>query len=198
MAGSMQQAARFDELQEDRGTRVSIADAPILLVREGEQVHAFSADCPHAGAPLEEGAICNGRIVCPWHKGTFAVADGSLIEPPPLAGLKRYPVAVENGDVLVSPHAQNEPARTPKADTRTMVVVGAGAAGAAACATLREAGFEGRLVLIGPEHGMPYDRTALSKFVLAGDMPPEKIPPLLPDDFLSAQRVERVEAIVEK
>ena len=198
MAGSMQRAARFDDLREDQGTRVSIADTPILLVREGDQVHAFSADCPHAGAPLEQGAICNGRIVCPWHKGTFAVADGSLIEPPPLAGLKRYPVAIENGDVLVSPHAQNEPARTPAADTRTMAVIGAGAAGAAACATLREAGFDGRLVLIGPEHGMPYDRTALSKFVLAGDMPPEKIPPLLPDDFLSTQRIERVEANVER
>jgi len=198
MAGSMQQAARFDDLQEDRGTRVSIADTPILLVRQGDQVHAFSADCPHAGAPLEQGAICNGRIVCPWHKGTFAIADGSLIEPPPLAGLKRYPVAIENGNVLVSPHAQTEPARTPSADTRTMVVIGAGAAGAAACATLREAGFDGRLLLIGPEHGMPYDRTALSKFVLAGDMPPEKIPPLLPDDFLSTQRIERIEATVEK
>jgi NADPH-dependent 2,4-dienoyl-CoA reductase/sulfur reductase-like enzyme/nitrite reductase/ring-hydroxylating ferredoxin subunit len=198
MAGSMQQAARFDDLPEDRGTRVSIADTPILLVRQGDQVHAFSADCPHAGAPLEEGAICNGRIVCPWHKGTFAVADGSLIEPPPLAGLKRYPVAIENGNVLVSPHEQTGPVHTPGADTRTMVVIGAGAAGAAACATLREAGFDGRLVLIGPEHGMPYDRTALSKFVLAGDMPPEKIPPLLPDDFLSTQRIERVEAYVEK
>ncbi|WP_031364521.1 FAD-dependent oxidoreductase [Caballeronia sordidicola] len=198
MAGSMQQAARFDDLREDRGTRVSIADTPILLVRQGDQVHAFSADCPHAGAPLEEGAICNGRIVCPWHKGTFAVADGSLIEPPPLTGLKRYPVAIENGNVLVSPHEQTGPVHTPGADTRTMVVIGAGAAGAAACAALREAGFDGRLVLIGPEHGMPYDRTALSKFVLAGDMPPEKIPPLLPDDFLSTQRIERVEAHVEK
>jgi apoptosis-inducing factor 3 len=198
MAGSMQQAAKFDDLREDRGTRVSIADTPILLVRQGTQVHAFSADCPHAGAPLEQGAICNGRVVCPWHKGTFAVADGNLIEPPPLAGLKRYPVAIENGNVLVSPHAQTRPVHTPAADTRTMAVIGAGAAGAAACATLREAGFDGRLVLIGPEHGMPYDRTALSKFVLAGDMPPEKIPPLLPDDFLSTQRIERVEAYVVK
>ena len=198
MADSMQQAARFDNLREDRGTRVSIADTPILLVRQGDQVHAFSADCPHAGAPLEEGAICNGRIVCPWHKGTFAVADGSLIEPPALAGLKRYPVVIENGDVLVSPHEQTEPVHAPNTDTRTMAVIGAGAAGAAACATLREAGFGGRLLLIGPEHGMPYDRTALSKFVLAGDMPPEEIPPLLPGDFLSTQHIERIEATVEK
>lgn len=200
MTGLMQHAAKFVDLTEGRATRVSVADTPILLVRQGDKVHAFSADCPHAGAPLEEGAVCNGRIVCPWHKGTFAIADGSVIEPPPLAGLKRYPVAVENGNVLVSPQeqAQASPPPLPTPDTRTMAVIGAGAAGAAACATLREAGFNGRLLLIGREHGMPYDRTALSKFVLAGDMPPEKIPPLLPDDFLSTQRIQRVEAEVMK
>ena len=198
MAGSMQQAAKFDDLPEDHGTRVTVSGVPILLVRQGDEVNAFSADCPHAGAPLEEGAVCNGRIVCPWHKGTFAIADGSLIEPQPLAGLKRYPVAVENGNVLVSSEAEDERKHIPSADTRTMAVIGAGAAGAAACATLREAGFDGRLVLIGPEHGMPYDRTALSKFVVAGDMPPDEIPPLLPDDFVSAQRIERVEAEVIK
>jgi len=198
MAGSIQQAAKFVDLPEDRGTRVTVADTPILLIRQGDQVHAVSADCPHAGAPLEEGAVCNGHIVCPWHKGTFAIADGSLIEPPPLSGLKCYSVAIENGNVLVSPEAKAQSQRKAAADTRTMAVIGAGAAGAAACATLREAGFDGRLVLIGPEHVMPYDRTALSKFVLAGDMPPEKIPLLLPDDFLSSQRIERVEAEVVK
>src|SRR5471032_324230 len=124
MAGSMQQAAKFDDLREDRGTRVSIADTPILLVRQGDQVHAFSADCPHAGAPLEQGAVCNGRIVCPWHKGTFAIADGSLIEPPPLAGLKRYPVSLENGNVLVSAEAIEEAEQTRAADSRTMAVIG--------------------------------------------------------------------------
>lgn len=194
----MQHAAKLDEIPEDHGIRVTVSNTPILLIRQGDQVHAFSADCPHAGAPLEQGAVCNGRIVCPWHKGTFAIADGSLIEPPPLAALKRYPVALENGNVLVSAEAMEEPEQTRAADSRTMAVIGAGAAGAAACAALREAGFNGRLVLIGPEHTMPYDRTSLSKFVLAGDMPSDEIPPLLPDDFLSTQRIERVEAKVVK
>ncbi|MDB5784153.1 Rieske 2Fe-2S domain-containing protein, partial [Caballeronia mineralivorans] len=53
MAGSLQQAAKFVDLIEGHGTRVTVADTPILLVRQGGEVHAFSADCPHAGAPLE-------------------------------------------------------------------------------------------------------------------------------------------------
>jgi NADPH-dependent 2,4-dienoyl-CoA reductase/sulfur reductase-like enzyme/nitrite reductase/ring-hydroxylating ferredoxin subunit len=198
----MQQVARFDDLREDRGTRVTVSDTPILLVRSGADVHAFSADCPHAGAPLEEGALCNGRIVCPWHKGTFDASDGSVVEPPALVGLQRYPVSIENGNVLVSGIAEPAeptkpaPGARPGNDNRTMAVIGAGAAGAAACAALRQAGFEGRLVLAGAERVAPYDRTSLSKFVLAGDMPPDEVPPLLPPDFLAAHRIERIDAEV--
>jgi len=198
MAGQMQHAAKLDDIPADRGIRVTLSETPILLVRQGDSVHAFSADCPHAGAPLEEGAVCNGRIVCPWHKGTFAIADGSVVEPPALFGLQRYPVSVENGNVLVSPEADEPPAHIPSADTRTMAIIGAGAAGAAACTALREAGFDGRIVMIGPESGEPYDRTALSKFVPAGDMPPDEVPPLLPEGFATKQRIERIEAHVIK
>jgi NADPH-dependent 2,4-dienoyl-CoA reductase/sulfur reductase-like enzyme/nitrite reductase/ring-hydroxylating ferredoxin subunit len=188
----MHQVARFDDLREDRGTRVTVSDTPIMLVRLGDEVRAFSADCPHAGAPLEEGAICNGRIVCPWHKGTFQIGDGSVVEPPALVGLQQYPVSIENGNVLVSATPRSEPEPGPATDKRTMAVIGAGAAGAAACAALRQAGFEGRLVLAGAEQVAPYDRTTLSKFVLSGDMPPDDVPPLLSPDFLSTHRVERI------
>ena len=133
----MHKVARLGDLPEDRGTRVKIADTPVMLVRTGDTVHAYAADCPHAGAPLEEGAICNGRIVCPWHKGTFDASDGSLVEPPALVGLTRYPASVDDGDVYVSPEPvrQQEDRRAP--DPATMFIAGAGAAGAAACAALR-------------------------------------------------------------
>lgn len=196
MPDSMQQVADIADLPEEHGTRVCIGNTPILLVRQGEQVSGFSADCPHAGAPLENGAVCNGRIVCPWHKGTFAINNGALIEPPALQGLKRFPVEVRDGKVFASADAMQEPTREPSADTRTFAIVGSGAAAAAACATLREMGFDGRIVLIGEEHGAPYDRTALSKFVLAGDMPSDEIPPLLPEEFASTLSIERLDKTV--
>lgn len=53
-------------------------------------------------------------------------------------------------------------------DGRTFIVVGAGLAGMRACGTLRRKGFTGRLVLIGDEPHLPYDRPPLSKDVLRG------------------------------
>jgi len=146
-------------LREDRGLRVEIGDEKILLVRDGDAVRAYSALCPHAGGPLEEGAVCDGRIVCPWHKGTFRLSDGALLEPPALDGLARYPVRVDGEDVLVSPEKIVPPSPSLPSDPRIMLIAGAGAAGAAAASALREFGFGGRIVLVGREPGPPFERT---------------------------------------
>jgi NADPH-dependent 2,4-dienoyl-CoA reductase/sulfur reductase-like enzyme len=50
----------------------------------------------------------------------------------------------------------------------TFVIVGGGLAGATAAGTLREEGFSGRLVLVGAEPHLPYERPPLSKELLAG------------------------------
>jgi NADPH-dependent 2,4-dienoyl-CoA reductase/sulfur reductase-like enzyme len=48
------------------------------------------------------------------------------------------------------------------------VIVGTGVAGTSTAASLRQHGYDGRLVLVGDEPHPPYRRTALSKDVLAG------------------------------
>jgi 3-phenylpropionate/trans-cinnamate dioxygenase ferredoxin reductase subunit len=51
----------------------------------------------------------------------------------------------------------------------TFLVVGANMAGGTAAATLREEGFDGRVVLIGQESHPPYERPPLSKEYLRGE-----------------------------
>ncbi len=194
---SMQKVAELGELAEGRSKRVEIGEEKILLVRDGDAVRAYVAACPHAGAPLEEGAVCEGRLICPWHKAVFRVSDGALLEPPALEALARYPVRVdEHGAVLVSPERIPPGLPEPARDPRTMVIVGAGAAGMAAAAALREFGFGGDIVLIGQEPGLPYDRTSLSKFVMSGEMQPDAVPVLRPAEFFAQQRIQRIETEV--
>jgi 3-phenylpropionate/trans-cinnamate dioxygenase ferredoxin reductase subunit len=50
------------------------------------------------------------------------------------------------------------------------VIVGAGLAGAKAAETLRQEGFDGRLILIGDEPERPYERPPLSKDYLRGEV----------------------------
>jgi 3-phenylpropionate/trans-cinnamate dioxygenase ferredoxin reductase subunit len=58
---------------------------------------------------------------------------------------------------------------------QTMVIAGAGLAGAKAAQALRDEGFDGRVVLLGSEDERPYERPPLSKEVLRGDEPREKV-----------------------
>ena len=52
--------------------------------------------------------------------------------------------------------------------SETFVIIGAGVAGVRAADALRNEGFDGRVVLIGAEAHLPYDRPPLSKDVLLG------------------------------
>lgn len=54
------------------------------------------------------------------------------------------------------------------------LIIGAGLAGARAAETLRGEGFDGRVVLVGDEAELPYERPPLSKAVLRGEEPEEK------------------------
>jgi 3-phenylpropionate/trans-cinnamate dioxygenase ferredoxin reductase subunit len=54
-------------------------------------------------------------------------------------------------------------------DKQTFAIVGASLAGAKAAETLREEGFDGRIVLVGAEPERPYERPSLSKDYLRGE-----------------------------
>jgi 3-phenylpropionate/trans-cinnamate dioxygenase ferredoxin reductase subunit len=59
------------------------------------------------------------------------------------------------------------------AQAQTFVIAGASLAGAKAAETLREEGFEGRLILIGAEPERPYERPPLTKDYLRAEAPRE-------------------------
>ena len=191
----MQVVCRLSELRDGSITKARAGDSNIVIVRDGTLVSAFAAACPHAGAPLEEGAVCDHRLVCPWHKATFCLRDGAMLEPPALDALTRYRVGIEGDDVLVSPEPISAERTIATATGPIVLVVGSGAGGTAAAVALRRAGFSGRITMIGTEALEPYDRTVLSKFVLA-DMKPSDVPPLRRDGYWAEHRIDRMDATV--
>jgi 3-phenylpropionate/trans-cinnamate dioxygenase ferredoxin reductase component len=62
-------------------------------------------------------------------------------------------------------------------------IVGSGLAGVTAAGAVREAGFAGRIVLIGDEPELPYDRPPLSKSVLVHDNLEQLVATHLPGDI---------------
>ena len=178
------------EFPEGRVVARDVAGKPVLILREGAQVSAVGGECTHAGAPLAQGVVHQGRIVCPWHKATFCLRGGGVLEPPALDPLPRFAARVEDGHIRLSLTPEEPERSQPSADARCFVIAGGGAAGAVAAQTLREEGFGGRIVMLDRENRVPYDRTILSKYVLSGEPGAEKSP-LQTQAFYAEQKIER-------
>jgi 3-phenylpropionate/trans-cinnamate dioxygenase ferredoxin reductase subunit len=73
--------------------------------------------------------------------------------------------------------------------SNTVVIAGAGHGGVQVAVTLRQNGFDGRVVLIGDEVGLPYQRPPLSKSYLQGKTGPEMLS-LRPAAFYRDNRIE--------
>lgn len=190
------EVAAFEAVEPGGTKQVEVDGEKVLLLRDGDAVHAVGATCPHAGAPLAEGVRNGDRIICPWHKAAFCIRTGAVQDPPALDPLPRYEVRVDAGRVLLTKPA---PPPTPPAapDGRCFVIVGAGAAGAVAAQTLREEGFTGRVVMLDLANRVPYDRTVLSKYALSGQKGAEKSP-LQTQSFYREHRIERRTAEVAR
>jgi 3-phenylpropionate/trans-cinnamate dioxygenase ferredoxin reductase subunit len=72
---------------------------------------------------------------------------------------------------------------------KQIAIVGAGQGGFQAAASLRDGGYDGRLLLIGDEPGLPYQRPPLSKAYLLGKTDDESIL-LRTRDFFDDYRIE--------
>ncbi|MDY8108378.1 FAD-dependent oxidoreductase [Fulvimarina sp. 2208YS6-2-32] len=194
----------FDELGETELKEVEVGEIKLLLARDGDRVFATGAKCTHKGAPLKNGTRVGNRVVCPWHHAVFDLETGDHAEPPGQGCLARFAVSVENGRILVEvpdkagmtrPEVPADARKT--GGERVFAIVGTGAAGLACAQELVRQGFDGRIVMIGPENTPPYDRTDLSKAYLKGSSSPEKVV-LASVDELQALKIERIVANVTR
>jgi nitrite reductase/ring-hydroxylating ferredoxin subunit/uncharacterized membrane protein len=86
--------------------RVQVDDVGVVLYRNDGQVIAVGERCPHLGAPMNDGWIDRGGIVCPWHGSRFACQSGEVLRGPATAALPRYPTRIRDGMVEVRGVAQ--------------------------------------------------------------------------------------------
>ncbi len=92
----------------------------IVLVRDGERVHAMGARCSHAGGPLDQGWVTNGTLVCPWHGSRYDLETGQPVTGPSTCPQPRYQVRLREG--IVELRREQEPG-DPVVTTETLARV---------------------------------------------------------------------------
>ena len=129
-----ERVASTGDLQDGEMMAVLVGGKKVLLARVDGSFYATAARCPHWGGPLPEGTLHAPRLLCPWHKATFDVRSGDLLEPPALDGIAAFRVRVDGDDVFVDRSEEPHRGRTmpmyacdPEQDPRVVAIIGAGA-----------------------------------------------------------------------
>ena len=76
------------------------ARIPIALARDSKGIHAFSAECPHAGYIVKPQG--SDEFICPAHNSLFSSKDGAVLRGPASYGLGIYPVTETGGEIFVT------------------------------------------------------------------------------------------------
>ncbi|MGX4805939.1 FAD-dependent oxidoreductase [Bradyrhizobium guangdongense] len=156
-----------------------VGEEDVLLVQAGSEIFAIEPLCSHYHGPLAEGLVVGDTIRCPWHHACFALRSGEAARPPALNALAVWDVTHDGDRITVArkreapkPSMAHRSAPTPE----KFVIVGGGAAGFAAAATLRREEFAGAITMLSNDGAMPVDRPNLSKDYLAGNAPEDWLP----------------------
>jgi NADPH-dependent 2,4-dienoyl-CoA reductase/sulfur reductase-like enzyme/nitrite reductase/ring-hydroxylating ferredoxin subunit len=183
--------AGIDEKALDAGAPLlgHAAGEAVMLVRRGDDVLAVGATCTHYGGPLAEGLLVGDTVRCPWHHACFDLRTGVPDRAPALNALPCYSVSRSGGKIRVGARKPDATPSIPPAAPRTIAIVGAGAAGDSAAATLRREGYAGDIRMFGADPAVPVDRPNLSKDYLAGTAPEEWLP-LRSEQFFKDQRID--------
>ena len=164
----------FAELAENTPLLGHVDGKQMILVRQGENVFAVGSACSHYGGPLGEGLVVDKTIRCPWHHARFDLRTGEAVGAPALNAIPCFHVEQQSGRVIIGEKKSPDFRIACPSHTSSVVIVGAGAAGAACADMLRAKGYDGPIALTSDEE--PVDRPNLSKDYLAGNAPEEWIP----------------------
>ncbi|ODH52341.1 hypothetical protein GX48_01404 [Paracoccidioides brasiliensis] len=174
-----------------------IEKGKLILIKQGGQVHALTANCTHYGAPLVKGVLTpDARLTCPWHGACYNIATGDVEDAPALNALHKYEVFEKDGGVYVKADEASFKSNgrlpisscTVAQQDQKVVIIGGGSGTMGAVEVLREHGFGGQITIMSKEPNLPLDRTKLSKALIPD---PEKLL-LRPKEWYSSVSITTV------
>uniref|UniRef100_A0A8C1TPY9 Rieske domain-containing protein n=2 Tax=Cyprinus carpio TaxID=7962 RepID=A0A8C1TPY9_CYPCA len=142
------------DLQDGQMKEVEVDQNKILLVRNNGEFTAVGGLCTHYGAPLIKGALVGDRVRCPFHGACFNTKTGDIEEFPGLDCLPKYK--------KLKKRVKKMSGRVPGV-SHTVVLIGGGPASLQCAETLRQNGYEGRIIMVTKDEQLPLDKTKLSK-----------------------------------
>ena len=95
------EVAKKSQIPDNGVIGVQAQGKALALISVGGNIYALDDRCPHEAAPLSDGQIEGGEIVCPWHSSRFDVKTGRVTMDPAMEDIATYKVRVVGDAVEV-------------------------------------------------------------------------------------------------
>jgi nitrite reductase (NADH) small subunit/3-phenylpropionate/trans-cinnamate dioxygenase ferredoxin subunit len=93
--------AHVGAIPEGEGRAFDINDQLIAVFLDNGTYYAMDDACPHQGAPLSDGIVCEKTVTCTWHGWRFSLEDGRWLDSP-RTRVTTYPVRVQGDEIQVA------------------------------------------------------------------------------------------------
>ena len=94
--------ASVDEIPEGEGREFRVGERFVAIFHYEGQFYALEDVCPHVGAPLNNGQLVDGTVMCMWHGWRFNLHDGVCINHPRGRDVPAFPVTIRGQDLYVT------------------------------------------------------------------------------------------------
>jgi nitrite reductase/ring-hydroxylating ferredoxin subunit len=88
-------------LRKQGAVQAQIGSKRCLVLDTPAGVRVVAAHCPHRGAPLVDGFVREGLLVCPWHRSVFSLETGQVVSGPCRRQLEIFEFSVSDGALMV-------------------------------------------------------------------------------------------------
>ncbi|MFP6638373.1 MAG: Rieske 2Fe-2S domain-containing protein [Nitrospinaceae bacterium] len=94
-----------EDLPIGKSAIIAAGEDEIALFNYKGKYYAVANKCPHRGAPLGEGRIEEGIVICPGHEWRYKLENGANMQNPELF-IPTYPVKVRNEHIYIGLEAE--------------------------------------------------------------------------------------------
>ena len=93
--------ATTGEIPVGRMKGFEIADEKIVVAHTEKGFFALIDECTHDSAPISDGRIRNGELLCKRHGARFDPETGEVLAPPAIVPLDTLELKIEGEDIFV-------------------------------------------------------------------------------------------------
>jgi len=99
--------AKVGDVTEGRGEAFPLEDKIVAVFLVEGKYYAINDMCPHMGASLAEGEVCDCIVACPWHHWRFRIDDGTWCDNPRIR-TDAYDVRIVDDQIQVKQRGEKE------------------------------------------------------------------------------------------